>query len=354
MEFRDPLKGRGASFNPLNRFDLIGYVKDEWDEGAEFARRPATEFYRDASKSILVSNDSPDIPFEASLNPYRGCEHGCVYCYARPYHEYLGWSAGLDFETKIMVKEDAPELLRRELASPRWSPKTIAMSGVTDCYQPAERRYQLTRQCLQVLAEFRNPVGIVTKNALVTRDLDVLGDLAAHQCAVVMVSITTLHTELNRVMEPRTSLPRQRLAAIEALTQAGVPAGVMVAPVIPGLNDEEIPSILKAAYDAGARYAGYIMIRLPHAVAPLFEQWLEHHLPGKRERILNRIRSVREGKLNSAQFGDRMRGKGFHAEQICQLFQVSCRQYGFNTARSALSTAFFRRPTDMRGQLNLF
>src|SRR6266498_155552 len=260
---------RGASGNPVNRFEKIHLEPDD-DWNPEENPLPRTQFLRDRTSTIISYNDSPDVGFEASINPYRGCEHGCIYCYARPFHEYLGFSAGLDFETKIMVKENAPELLRRELSSPKWTPRVIALSGVTDCYQPVERKLKLTRRCLEVLAEFRNPAAVVTKNHLVTRDLDVLGELARHHAAAVFISVTTLDAALRKVMEPRTAPPASRLSAIEKLSQAGVPAGVLVAPVIPGLTDHEMPSIINAAVKAGAQFAGYVVLRLPYAVAPLF------------------------------------------------------------------------------------
>src|SRR2546429_781398 len=259
---------RGAGSNPPNRFEKI-HLEPDADWNPEEDPLPRTQFLKDRTSKIIAYNDSPDVGFEASVNPYRGCEHGCIYCYARPFHEYLGFSAGLDFETKIMVKENAPELLRRELASAKWKPRVIALSGVTDCYQPVERKLKLTRRCLQVLAEFRNPAVIVTKNHLVTRDADVLRELARHNAAAVFISVTTLDADLRKVMEPRTSPPVGRLTAIETLSQAGVPAGVLVAPVIPGLTDHEMPSIIAAAVKAGAQFAGYVVLRLPHAVAPL-------------------------------------------------------------------------------------
>src|SRR5258705_9094344 len=250
------VRGRGTAENPKNRFEEIEVVPDL--EAPEDERpAPHTRFFRDLSRSIIATNDSPDVGFSASVNPYRGCEHGCIYCYARPYHEYLGLSAGLDFETKILVKEDAPELLRAELASPKWEPKVVAISGVTDAYQPIERKLQLTRRCLEVLAEFRNPVIIVTKNQLVTRDIDVLKELASFSAAAVCVSVTTLDAELARVMEPRTSTPANRLEAIQALSEAGVPVRVLAAPIIPGLTDPELPSIIQAGARAGARPRGY-------------------------------------------------------------------------------------------------
>ncbi|HVT44231.1 MAG TPA: PA0069 family radical SAM protein [Thermoanaerobaculia bacterium] len=300
-----PIQGRGAAFNPPNRFETIEYVRD--DDAAEESA-PRTILLRDPSRTIINYNDSPDVGFEASINPYRGCEHGCIYCFARPTHEFLGFSAGLDFETKIVVKEDAPELLRKELASARWQPKVIAISGVTDCYQPIERRLQLTRRCLEVLTEFRNPVVIITKNHLVTRDAGLLAELAAHDAALVCVSITTLDESIARLLEPRTSAPRLRLEAIRTLSEAGVPTAVLTAPIIPAINDHEIPAILDAASEAGARSASYTILRLPWAVAPLFERWLDDHMPERKEKVLNRIRGIRSGKLNDPRWGTRRRG----------------------------------------------
>jgi DNA repair photolyase len=275
-------------------------------------------------------------------------------CYARPTHEYLGFSAGLDFESKIMVKVDAPALLRQELASPRWRPQVIAMSGVTDPYQPVERKLRITRGCLEVLAEFRNPVAIVTKNHLVTRDIDLLAELAAHDAAAVNVSVTSLDPELQRVMEPRTSIPARRLAAIGALAAAGIPVRAMVAPVVPGLTDHEIPRILEAVAEAGARGASFIMLRLPYGVKDLFAQWLAAHFPDRKEKVLNRIRDLRGGKLNETGFGARMRGSGPFAEHVRAMFEVTCRKLGLNEDRSPLSTAAFRRPVPPGGQLGLF
>lgn len=344
-------RGRGAAENPPNRFERLA-----WEDDAEAydpeAPGPQTQFFKDGSKSLIVANDSPDIPFEASLNVYRGCEHGCVYCYARPYHEYLGFSAGLDFETKIMVKENAPALLRRELAAPRWEPKVLAMSGVTDCYQPVERKLKLTRACLEVLAEFRNPVGIVTKNHLVTRDLDLLAELARHEAAAVFLSITTLDAELARKLEPRASTPRRRLEAIEALAKAGVPVGVMTAPIIPALNDSEIPAILNAAARAGARFAGYVMLRLPFGLKGLFEAWLDEHFPDRKAKVLHRLESLRGGGLNDPRFGKRMTGEGAFAEQVAALFEMGKKKAGLGERGPKLSTAAFRRPP--APQLSLF
>ena len=345
------LRARGAVENPPNRFEKIALEPDpDWYDPDEPA--PPTQFFRDRSNTIINYNDSPDVGFEASVNPYRGCEHGCIYCYARPFHEFLGFSSGLDFETKILVKEDAPELLRRELASPKWKPKVIAMSGVTDCYQPVERKLKLTRRCLEVLAESRNPVAIVTKNHLVTRDVDLLGELARSDAAAVFVSVTTLDTELRKVMEPRTSPPAGRLSTMETLSKAGIPVGVMVAPVIPALTDHELPAIIAAAAKAGARFAGYVTLRLPYAVAPMFEHWLTRHFPERKEKVLNRIRAIRGGQLNDPRFDSRMAGEGIFAEQIEAMFKVACRRAGIENTRLNLSTASFRRPEGK--QLELF
>ncbi len=265
-------------------------------------------------------------------------------CYARPTHEYLGLSAGLDFESKVLVKEDAPGLLRKQLSSPRWEPKVLSMSGVTDPYQPVEKKLGITRGCLEVLAEFRNPVVMVTKNHLVTRDIDLLSELARFDAAAVAVSLTTLDDDLRRIMEPRTSRPVRRLAAIGKLAEAGIPVGVMTAPVIPGLNDHELPNLLAAAAQAGATFAGYVPVRLPGAVAPLFEDWLGRHFPDRKDKVLNRIRSMRDGKLNDPGFGSRMKGGGVYAEHLSRLFGVACRRAGIERGRfPKLSTASFRR-----------
>lgn len=338
-----PIPGRGAAANPANRFEKLHL---EPDPDADMAEQPApgTVFLKDKTVSILAHNDSPDVGFDTSINPYRGCEHGCIYCYARPFHEYLGLSAGLDFESKILIKEQAPALLREALSSPKWQPRIIAMSGVTDCYQPVERRLKLTRGCLEVLAECRQPVCIITKNFLVTRDIDLLQELARHDAVSVTLSVTTLDMDLARVMEPRTSMPKQRLAAIEALAKAGVPVGVNVAPIIPGLTDHEILRIIKAATDAGAKFAGYTVVRLPFAVKDLFEQWLSNHAPGKKDKVLNGIRALRDGELYHSEFGSRMSGTGNLAEQIERSFDVACRKAGIAGNRPHLSTASFRRP----------
>ena len=282
---RPPAKrGRAAGFNTPNRFEPLHLEPDPAEPGEEgFEERVPTRYLIDASRSILAENDSPDVGFRFSLNPYRGCEHGCVYCYARPTHEYLGFSAGLDFETKILVKEQAPELLEAALRKRSWQPQVVALSGNTDCYQPVERRLQLTRRCLEVFLRFRNPVSLITKNHLVTRDLDILERMAALDLVHVTLSITSLDRRLTAAMEPRTSRPERRLQALEELSRAGVPAGVNVAPLIPGLNDSEAPAILEAAAARGARWANYILVRLPGAVRPLFLDWLQRHYPDRAE-----------------------------------------------------------------------
>lgn len=347
---------RGVLENPTNRFEKISLERDEdWnldeDDGGQL-REPKTQFLVDHSQTAIVFNDSRDVGFRAGLNPYRGCEHGCIYCYARPTHEYLGFSSGLDFETKIMVKPNAPELLRAELASPKWQPQVIVMSGVTDCYQPVERKLKLTRRCLEVLLEFRNPVALITKNFLVTRDVDVLSELAKFNCASVCLSITTLDSDLRKVMEPRTSPPMARLNAIRKLAEAKIPVSVNVAPIIPGLTDHEMPAILKAAREVGATSAGFTIVRLPYANTQLFESWLQTHFPDRKEKVLNRIKAMRGGKLYDSQFGKRMSGEGIFAEQIAQMFEVAKRKAGFQDGFAELSTASFRRAGG--AQLSLF
>jgi DNA repair photolyase len=357
--------GRGASWSPANRFEKLHVDLGDIDlvqadpEGEPSSRsygvpgqrpRRQTQFFRDGAKTIITHNKSPDVGFETSLNPYRGCEHGCIYCYARPTHEYLGFSAGLDFESKIMVKTEAADLLRAELESPRWEPQVLVMSGVTDPYQPIERKLRITRGCLEVLAKFRNPVAIITKNRLVTRDIDLLSKLADYHAAAVNVSVTSLDSKLQHLLEPRTSSPEARLDAIRQVRAAGVPTGVMVAPIIPGLNDHEVPKILEACAEAGAQFAGYTIVRLPWAVAPLFEHWLEEHFPDRKEKVLGRIRHLRGHSLNNSQWHTRMTGEGIFGEQIASLFEVGCRRTGIGK-RPKLSTAAFRRRGE---QLALF
>jgi DNA repair photolyase len=344
------LRGRGAGSNPANRFESISLERDaDWDPAQDPA--PTTQFLRDATQSVITYNDSPDIPFRASINPYRGCEHGCSYCYARNFHEFLGFSSGLDFETKIMVKENAPQLLRKELASRRWQPQTLALSGVTDCYQPVERRLQITRQCLAVLAECRNPVSIVTKNHLVTRDMDLLRELARFGACQVHLSINSLDSGLARKLEPRASSPRLRLATVEELAQAGIPVGIIVAPIIPALNDHEILAVLQEARNAGAGWAGMQVLRLPLNVAPLFEDWLSRCFPLKKDKVLGRIRAMRGGKLNDARFGKRHVGEGVFGEQIVQMFQAARRRVGIPEDSPELSVTAFRRPAGAQLEL---
>ncbi len=351
--------GRGAVRDLPNRFEKVALdldpdvVQHDPAMDGEALPNPKTIFLDDASETIISRNESPDVGFSAGINAYRGCEHGCAYCYARPYHEYLGFSAGLDFETKIVVKRRAAELLRRELSHPKYRPEPLGMSGVTDCYQPAERHFRITRACLEVLAEFRHPVSIITKNFLVTRDLDVLKRLAEYDAVRVYISITTLNADLAAKMEPRASRPTHRLRAVEMLAKADIPVGVMVAPIIPGLNDREIPSVLEAARSAGARTAGFTMLRLPYGVKDVFQEWLKENFPEKLDRILGTVRSVRGGKLNVSDFASRMRGEGPYADQVRQMFHVFRERLGYDARMKELSTEHFRRPGEAQLSLGL-
>lgn len=361
---RNKARGRGTAFNPDGRFESQRYVRDaaDWqaqaeqdahDPDAADLRQIRTQIIPDTNRSIISMNESPDVGMEATVNPYRGCEHGCIYCYARPGHEYLGLSAGLDFETKIFAKMDAPRLLAEELAAKKWQPKPIFFSGVTDCYQPAEKELQLTRQCLEVLRDFRNPVAIVTKSRLITRDIDILGDMAAWNGAYVSLSVTSLDGHVARKMEPRAAQPHLRLQAIAALAAAKVPVGVMIGPVVPGLTDHEIPAILKAAAEAGARSAHYTMLRLPYSVKDHFKAWLEEHFPDRAGKVLGHITDIRGGKLYDSAFGARMRGQGHYAQQIEEMMGLFKKRYRLNRGIPPLSTAHFRR--DARdAQLSLF
>lgn len=354
------LKGRGAGSNLSGRFEKTARVGEDARFGAysqlaepELEPDPRTVFLTDHSRTAITRNSSPDIPFDASINPYRGCEHGCAYCYARPTHEYLGYSAGLDFETKILVKRDLARLLRKELSARSYQPSVINISGVTDCYQPAERRFLVTRSCLEVLHETNHAFTIVTKNALVTRDLDLLAAMnePGRAGACVFVSVTSLRPEVTAVMEPRTSRPEARLEAIRKLSAAGVQVGVMVAPLIPGLTDEEMPAILEAAAAAGAITAGYVPLRLPLAVAPLFEEWVRNHFTDRAQKVLNRVKDLRDGKLNDSNFGSRMQGKGEFADLFSQLFHARCRKLGLNERELHLDPGGFQKPGE---QLGLF
>ena len=350
---QSPPRGRGSTINPSGRFERLAYddadldvvQHDEFDDDRP---RLKTEYYRDTTASIVARNDSPDIGFEASINPYRGCIHGCSYCFARPTHEFLGLSAGLDFEAKIFVKENAAPLLRAKLTSRSWTPTPLALSGVTDPFQPIERKLRITRGLLEVLAEFRNPVIIITKNHLVTRDVDLLASLAEHNAVRVCVSITTLDAKLARTMEPRTSSPERRFDAVQTLSQAGVPVCVLMAPIVPGLTDWEIPRLLERASQAGARSAGYVVLRLPWGVKQIFEQWLDTHYPEHKEKVLSRVRALRGGKLYDSTWGERGVGTGFFAQQIAALFDASERKYGLDAHDDGLSTAAFRRPQPLQ------
>jgi DNA repair photolyase len=346
-------KGRGTILNPPNRFEkhhlepLDIVLPDDGEQPGV-----ATRFYIDSSRTILARNDSPDIPFTYSLNPYRGCEHGCIYCYARASHEYLGFSAGLDFESKIMVKLDAPELLERELSKRSWKPQAVALSGNTDCYQPVERTLALTRRCLDVFLRFRNPVTLVTKNSLVERDMDILAEMARHRAVHVSISITTLDPDLARRMEPRTSTPANRLATVRRLSAAGIPVGVLVSPLIPGLTDQELPAILRAGADHGATTATSLLLRLAGSVEHLFRDWLHREYPLRAEKVIARLMDVRRGNLNEGRYGIRMTGEGASAEMLQEFFSVHARKYGLAERWETLRTEGFRVPR--RGQMDLF
>ena len=354
-------KGRGAPANPDGRFEPHrgAAMLDDLD-GADLSGEQTvrqTEVLRDTAKSIVVASDSPDLGKTFSINPYRGCEHGCIYCYARPTHEYFGLSAGLDFETKIFAKHDAADLLRARLLSKEWQPHPLMISGVTDCYQPTERTLQLTRACLEVLTDCRHPVVIITKNELVTRDIDLFQRLVEHRAIAVCVSVTTLDPQLSNRMEPRASAPARRLAAIRALAAAGIPVAVNVAPIIPGLTDHEIPAILAAAAEAGACAAHYTVVRLPHGVKDLFGDWLQAHYPLKAKHVVSRIRDLRDGALYDSDFASRMVGTGAFAAQLSQLMQVYKKKHGLDRGLPRLnSDAFTKVPLQTRatGQADLF
>ncbi len=348
------IKGRGAQSNYKNRFERLHIEPDDSQPENEIEpeRKIPTIFLKDESKSIIARNDSEDLFFNYSINPYRGCEHGCIYCYARPSHEYLGFSAGLDFESKIMIKPKAPELLAKEFEKKSYKPDVLMLSGNTDCYQPIERTLKLTRGLLQVCLDYRNPVAIITKNSLIERDLDILSELNDYNSTSVMISITSLDENLIRILEPRTSTPSKRLRTIETLSKHKIPVGVMAAPVIPGLTDEEIPNILKAASEHGAAFAGRIMLRLPYSVKDMFIDWLKREYPERAKKVINRIKEIRGGKLNHSEPALRFTGEGTIAESIHNLFKLSCRQYGLEKSNINLTTAHFRRKAG--NQLNMF
>jgi DNA repair photolyase len=345
-----PYRGRAAGFNPENRFEKLHLQPDPESIALAGPELP-TQFFVDGSRRILAKNDSPDVSFDFSLNPYRGCEHGCIYCYARPTHEYLGFSAGLDFESRVLVKMAAPELLAQALSADSWQPQLVALSGNTDCYQPVEKQLRLTRKCLKVFLQHRNPVGIITKNALVLRDLDILGAMVSFNIIRVVVSITTLDGRLASRMEPRASTPQKRLEALAKLVEAGIPAGVNVAPLIPGLTEHEVPAILQAAADCGVKQAGYILLRLPHAVKDLFVDWLRSVCPERRNKVMNAVKETRAGRLNDPCFTTRLQGEGIRAETIARMFQLNCRRYGLNPAQSPTTTKHFRRQANGQGEL---
>lgn len=347
----EPIRGRGASLNPKNRFTENDLAYDP-DEKTGQLPRPVTRLIKDHTKNVISVNNSPDIPFDVSLNPYRGCEHGCVYCYARPTHEFLGMSAGLDFESKIVVKYDAPRLLKETLSSEKWKPKTLVMSGVTDPYQPIEKKLKITRRCIEVLAECLHPLAIITKNYLVTRDIDQLQRLAEVNAVKVTVSLTSLDKSITSTMEPRTSRPAKRLKAIEELTRAGIPVHINLAPLIPGLTDDEMVPLLTAAADAGAISASYIILRLPYGVKDLFIKWLEEHYPDRKKKVLNRLLNLKGGVLNRKEFNERFQSMGPYDEQYRQLFTIHSKRLGLDGSRQALETQHFRRPGD--AQLTLF
>ncbi len=349
--------GRGAAIDVPNRFEpvVLDAADSQIDEDElSQPRRVATQFFTEHARTAISYNDSPDIPFETSINPYRGCEHGCAYCYARPFHEYLGMSAGVEFETKIFCKVGLADILRAELAAKRYAPRTITFSGVTDAYQPVERKLRITRGCLEVLAECRHPVGIITKNHLVTRDVDLLSHLAKFGAARVDISVTSLDPEVARKMEPRAASPARRLAAIEACAKAGVPVGVMVGPVVPGLTDHELPGILRAAAAAGAKWAHCISLRLPGAVAPVFIDWVQREYPDRAEKILGRQRDIKGGKLNVSEFGERFRGTGPFYENLRQVIRMERHRLGIEGHGPKLTANSFRAPERDAGQMRLF
>lgn len=350
----DRRRGRGARSNRSGRFEEE--IRDTFDDGwgSLGELEPLkTQVQEEAARAIITTNDSPDISFDQSINPYRGCEHGCVYCYARPTHCYLGHSAGLDFETKLYAKPDAAKLLERELAHPRYTPRTIALGTNTDPYQPIERERLITRGILEVLERTRHPVAIVTKSALVARDADILGRMAEKGLAKVALSVTTLDRMIARKMEPRAATPGRRLEALRQLSASGVPTAVMVAPIIPALNDSEIEGILEAARDAGAREAGYVLLRLPLEIKTLFREWLETEFPDRAARVINILRSMHGGRDYRAEFGLRQRGSGPYASQIAARFKLALKRLRFNEQRQPLRIDLFLRPVPVGGQLRL-
>ena len=355
--FTERHRGRGAGIRPNNRFVSLKVIQDYEHlpiEDDTDLRGLQTEYFEDTSKSIVSQNNSPDLPFRYSLNPYRGCIHGCSYCYARPTHEFLGLDAGLDFESRIIVKRNAPDLFRDWLNQRNYNCEPVMLSGVTDCYQPIERELKITRQLLEVALEARQPIRIITKNALITRDIDILSQMARRQLILPVISLATVDKQIAQAMEPRTSTPQARLRAIRELTSAGIPTGVLVAPIIPGLTDSSIPETLKEAHVAGATFASRNVLRLPLSVEPIFLDWLQHHFPLQEERVLSLIRQVRGGELNSAAFGERMAGSGVIADQINQTFKLFRKQLGYLDSFPRLNCDDFKTPTSSSGQQRLF
>jgi len=348
-------RGRGAVSNATGRYEPLARVAfdDGWSTLEDLPEFKTTVSI-DATRKIITRNNSPDIGFDRSINPYRGCEHGCVYCFARPTHAYLGLSPGLDFESKLLVKPEAAELLEKELAAPNYEPRVIAIGTNTDPYQPIERKYQVMRRILEVLDKAGHPVGIVTKSALVLRDLDILARMAARNLAKVALSVTTLDAELARKMEPRAATPMRRLETLRRLSAAGVPTTVMVAPVIPALNDSEIERILEAAHSAGVREAGYVLLRLPLEVRDLFREWLRENYPDREKHVFKLVRDMRGGKDYDSKWFERQRGRGPYAYLIGRRFELACEKLGLNASRTQLTTEHFRRPKADAGQLSLF
>ena len=351
------IKGRGAASNPEGRFESIARTREDdgWYREDEPEPRPDTIVTEERSRSIISRNDSPDIHFEQSINPYRGCEHGCIYCYARPSHSYLNLSAGIDFETRLFAKTNAAELLHRELAKPGYRCSPINIGANTDPYQPIERRYRITRSVLEVLAEYRHPCTIITKNALIERDLDLLVPMAQANLVHAFVSVTSLDNRLASTLEPRASAPHRRLRAVATLNEAGVPCGVMVAPIIPMVTDRYLEQILERAAAAGAKGAGYTVLRLPYELKELFREWLDLHVPERAEHVMSLIRQMRGGRDNDPRFGTRMRGEGEFAELIRQRFALACRRFGISRGRDiVLDTAQFAPPRAESPQAELF
>jgi DNA repair photolyase len=348
-------RGRGAVSNTSGRFESEARIPfdDGWRSLDDLPPFKTVE-REERARKIITRNESPDLGFDRSINPYRGCEHGCIYCFARPTHAYHGMSAGLDFETQLFVKPDAPELLRKELAAPNYVPRTIAMGTNTDPYQPIERKWKLTRRILEVLRDANHPVGIVTKSVLVLRDLDILSEMAAKGLAKVALSVTTLDPKLARAMEPRASTPPKRLEAIRELSRAGIPTAIMTAPIVPAINDAEIERLLDAGAANGAVEAGYVMLKMPFEIKDLFREWLREHFPDKEKHVISLIRDIHGGKDYDPTWGTRQTGSGPYAWSIGRRFEIACKKLGLNRRSYRLTTALFRKPVTRGGQMDLF